>query len=270
MPTVPPLELLPWRDYLWVACGTMGVFLAAWPLLVRAHREAWVDAMWALSIPAVAIAGAGLTGGWGPRRFLAALLPTIWGARLGWHLLVRLGAHAEDGRYRAMREAFGARHTLAMGPFFLMQGLLAAGLALPWWVVASRAEPRWHPLEWAGVATWIVGLVGTAMADRQLARWRQNPAHRGRTCRFGLWSWSRHPNYFFEWLGWCGVALIAWPAPHGWIGTAAALLLLLLVTRVSGIPFTEQQALRSRGDDYRAYQREVSSFLPRPPRRASA
>jgi steroid 5-alpha reductase family enzyme len=255
---------LDWSTYLVAAGATVAAFLMAWPVLVRTRREAAVDALWALAIPALVVVAALTSEGWAPRRGLAVVVSVCWGLRLAGHLARRLAAESDDGRYRAMREALGGRHLLAMGPFFLAQGLMAAALALPWWSVAADTEPRWRWLEGFGLAVWILGFAGTALADRQLARWRAEPSHRGRTCRAGLWGWSRHPNYFFEWIGWCGVALIAWPAPAGWTGAAAALLLLLMLTRVSGIPFTEQQALRSRGDDYRAYQREVSAFVPLP------
>lgn len=263
-------DALDWAAFAWASGLTVAGFLVVWPPLVRARREAVVDALWSLAIPALATAGALLSSGWGPRRALAAALPCAWGVRLAGHLARRLAADRDDGRYAAMRAALGPRHMLAMGPFFLAQGLMAVALALPWWAVASNAEAAWQPIEAFGIAAWLIGFAGAALADHQLARWRRDPNHRGRTCRAGLWAWSRHPNYFFEWLGWCGVALIAWPGPAGWTGAAAALLLLLMLTRVSGIPFTEQQALRSRGDDYRAYQREVSPFLPLPPRRACA
>jgi len=105
------------------------------------------------------------------------------------------------------------------------------------------------------------------VADAQLGAWRRDPAHRGRTCRAGLWSWSRHPNYFFELVIWAAFALGATAAPGGALAWTAPALLALLIVRVTGIPPTEAQALRSRGDDYRAYQREVSVLVPWPPRR---
>lgn len=260
------LASFPWTSYLQAAAGLVLLFLLSWPILVRARAEAHVDVMWAVAIAGLAAVGAWQGAGWGPRRFFAFVLPAMWAGRLALHLTRRLARQGGDGRYAAMREALGSRHFLAMGPFFLVQGLLAAALALPWWAISSRSEPHWSAWELAGLALWILAWIGETIADAQLDAWRRDPAQRGRTCRAGLWAWSRHPNYFFEWLGWCGVALMAWSAPAGWSGAAAAALLYLLVTRVSGIPFTERQALRSRGDDYRAYQRSVSAFFPLPPR----
>lgn len=256
----------PWSAYLWPAAGLVLIFLLAWPPLVRARREAHVDVMWALGIGILALVGAWRAEGWEPRRVVAAILPLLWAGRLATHLSRRLTRQGGDGRYLAMREALGSRHFWAMGPFFLVQGLLAAALALPWWSIASEPTPAWRTWEWLGLALWLSAWIGETVADRQLDAWRREPANRGRACRAGLWSWSRHPNYFFDWLGWCGVAMLAWGAPAGWSGVAAAALLYLLVTRVSGIPFTERQALRTRGDDYRDYQKRVAAFFPRPPR----
>jgi len=109
-------------------------------------------------------------------------------------------------------------------------------------------------------------LLGNGLADRQLDRWRGNPSNHGKTCRAGLWNWSRHPNYFFEWLLWCSYPIAAIGTPYFILNVGIAALMLIMVTKVSGIPFTEQQALRSRGDDYRTYQETTSPFFPTPPR----
>jgi steroid 5-alpha reductase family enzyme len=165
-----------------------------------------------------------------------------------------------------MRAAAGARYPAFMLGFFLLQALIAIALSLPFFFLAQDPHPAWRLLDLTGLAIWLTGFGLEVIADAQLDRWRSVPSNAGRTCRAGLWSWSRHPNYFGEWLTWCGIALIAWPAPAGWTGAAAALLMLVLVRYVSGVPFTERQALRTRGEDYRSYQRTTSVFLPMPPR----
>jgi steroid 5-alpha reductase family enzyme len=114
-----------------------------------------------------------------------------------------------------------------------------------------------------GVAVWVVAVAGEWIADRQLARFRADPGSRGRVCRAGLWRYSRHPNYFFEWLHWWAYVPIGHAQPLTFLGPAAMLLFLL---RVTGIPYAERQALASRGEAYRAYQRATSAFLPWPPR----
>jgi steroid 5-alpha reductase family enzyme len=154
--------------------------------------------------------------------------------------------------------------------FFQAQALAAAVFALPFLAAASVAPPLPVGAAVLAVLVWAVAVGGEGLADRQLAAWRADPANRGRTCRRGLWAWSRHPNYFFEWLGWFTWPLLAWGEP--WAVAVALLgsaLMLATLLRGTGIPYTEQQALASRGDDYRRYQAEVSMFVPWPPKESS-
>jgi len=137
----------------------------------------------------------------------------------------------------------------------------SGALALPFLLACGSAAPL-GALDAAGVALWFVGLAGESLADRQLAAFKSRSQNRGRTCREGLWSVSRHPNYFFQWLLWCAYALFALGAPFGWLGLASPAVMLALILFVTGIPPTEEQALRSRGEDYRDYQRTTSAFVP--------
>ena len=119
-----------------------------------------------------------------------------------------------------------------------------------------------HGSEWFGFILWLVALGGETLADRQLAGFKADPSNRGKVCRTGLWRSSRHPNYFFEWLVWVSLFVVALPAPWGWITIFAPALMLFFLLRVTGIPYTEQQSLRSKGDAYRAYQRTTNAFFP--------
>ena len=128
----------------------------------------------------------------------------------------------------------------------------------------ANVDPRLHVglAEWLGCALWLVALGGETLADRQLAAFKDDPANRGKVCDSGLWRYSRHPNYFFEWLVWVSFFLFALPSPWGWTTIFAPALMLFFLLRVTGIPYTEQQSLRSKGDAYRAYQRVTSPFIP--------
>ena len=239
--------------------------LALWALAVRTHDASHVDVAWAMLIACCAVLYALVAEGSTEMRVLGALLASIWGFRLGIYLLVnRVLGKEEDGRYQALRRKWGNRANRNFLWFFQFQAMFVVFFSLSFALMAQDGGEL-SPLAWAGIATWAVGNAGAIGADRQLARWRADPANRGRTIRRGLWSWSRHPNYFFEWLTWCGVALAATASPYGWLAWIVPAVLLFLLFRVTGIPATEAQASRSRAD-YEEYRRTTSVFVPLPPR----
>jgi steroid 5-alpha reductase family enzyme len=244
------------------------VMALLWVLQVRIRDASHVDVAWAVLIACSAILYALLADGDPAHRVLAALLASIWGFRLGGYLLFnRVLGKEEDGRYRALREKWGPRANRNLFWFFQFQAVFAVFFSIPFTFITLDPESGFGALAWVGIAVWAIGNGGTIVSDRQLAQWRANPANKGKTARAGLWSWSRHPNYFFEFVNWCGVALVATSAPNGWIAWVVPAGLLFLLFRLTGIPATEAQALRSR-EDYAEYQRTTSVFVPLPPRRA--
>ena len=243
------------------------VMAALWYVQVRIRDASHVDVAWAALIACAAILYALLADGDVAHRVVAAMLASLWGFRLAGYLYVdRIRGKDEDGRYRELRAKWGAHANARFFWFFQFQALFVVFFSLPFALVCLDPDPAISGLAWAGVGVWAVGNVGTIVADRQLAVWRANPSNQGKTARTGLWSWSRHPNYFFECVSWCGVALVATTAPWGWFAWIVPAGLLFLLFRVTGIPATERQALRSRAD-YAEYQRMTSAFVPLPPRR---
>jgi len=194
----------------------------------------------------------------------------IWGFRLALHLLrTRVIGQPEEGRYVELRRKWRTRLGWKFLAFFEFQALLCLVLSVPFWLAAGNSN---EPLRWveiAGLVVWGAAITGESAADSQLDAFKRNPANRGRTCRAGLWRYSRHPNYFFEWLIWVGFALFAWPAHFGWLGLLSPALLLYFLLKVTGIPATEEQAVRTRGEDYREYQRTTSAFIPWLPRKTT-
>lgn len=250
-----------------LAASGLGVLLALWAIQLRTHDAATADLGWTILVAGGAVAAALLSEGDPARRALVGGLASVWAVRLGLYLLRDrvLAGRGEDGRYRALRERWGATAPRNFLFLYLGQALVAALFIAP-----LAAAMQGGPLDgWAaaGVVAWLVAVIGETMADRQLARFRSDPATLGTVCSVGLWRYSRHPNYFFEWLHWWTYVLIGQVAPLTLLGPAAMLLFLF---RLTGIPFTEQQALRSRGEAYRAYQRTTSMFVPWPPGGRSA
>lgn len=238
---------------------------ATWALAMRVRNAGYVDVAWA-GLMAGAALFAGLAGeGDELPRALVALFGGIWGARLCMHLLHRVLHEPEDGRYQAMRTAIGDS-PLRWFAFFQVQAVIVALFTIPFVSAAAGDSEGFDPLIVGAIVIWLISVGGEMLADRQLSAFRRDPANRGQTCRVGLWAWSRHPNYFFEWLHWFAYALLAWCGPYFLWSLVGPVLMFAFLWRVSGIPWTEAQALRSRGDAYRRYQDEVSAFFPWPPK----
>ena len=261
----------PWIVLAIGAAAASLMMVCLWLLAVRLGDASHVDIGWAYGIGGVAILYAVLADGGRSHRILIAALTAAWSARLGTYILLRLlRAKEEDGRYRTLRAKWAPHANRRFFVFFQAQGLFVVVFSIPALLACFHDGGGISPLEWIGAAVVAGGILGEATADRQLSRWRENPANRGKTARTGLWNYSRHPNYFFESTTWVGFALIACAAPWGWLAFATPAFLLLLLFTVTGIPTTEAQAVLSRGDDYRSYQREVSVFVPWFPKRPRA
>lgn len=246
------------------------VMAALYVVQRRTHNAGIVDIGWSFGIGALAILFALASDGYLPRRVLVAGLLALWSFRLGFHLVRRVGSEVEDGRYRELRDQMGDRLQTFLFWFFQFQALLVLLFVIPALVVMQRPVERLTAWDGLGFGIWLVAVVGEAIADRQLARFRRDPANRGKVCRVGLWRYSRHPNYFFEWVHWWAYCAMAVGAPYGWITLLGPAAMLLFLFKVTGIPPTERQALRSRGEAYREYQHTTSVFFPWPPKERSA
>lgn len=239
------------------------LMVTLWLIQLRTRNAGIVDFGWSASLGVLAITYAVLGPGDPLRRALIGVIAGIWSFRLAIHLLLdRIVGREEEGRYKTMRETWVPFFQLKMLAFYEAQALLAVILSVPFLLIAFDKSPAPTALDLAGAALWLIGVAGESIADRQLVQFKKDPLSRGKTCRRGLWRYSRHPNYFFEWLIWGSYALIAFGAPHGWIALGAPALMLFFILKVTGIPPTEEQALKSRGDDYRRYQRTTSAFVP--------
>lgn len=250
--------------------GSLLAMTAGW-WWQRKHTNAGiVDVVWTACVGASALLLAAWGDGAWQARAVLAVLGGSWGLRLAWHLWQRVGHEPEDGRYRYLR-AHWQGHQGKFYLFFAGQSLLVLLFALPFIAVARSPVATAWP--WIALAVLIgaISVAGESLADRQLARFRADPANRGRTCRDGLWRYSRHPNYFFEWLGWTALPLLAinlsGDYPWGWLAFVAPLCMYWLLVHVSGIPPLEEHMLRSRGNAFRAYQRRTSPFFLLPPSR---
>ena len=234
---------------------------AGWQWQRRRDNAGIVDAIWAAGVGGSAVLYALLGDGAAWPRVTLALLGSLWGLRLARHLWVRVRGEDEDGRYRHLRTHWHG-HQGKFFLFFQAQALLIVLFSLPFLAVARNPVEGFTGWWLAGVAIWIGSVAGEGIADRQLARFRADPANRGRTCRAGLWRYSRHPNYFFEWTQWFAYVCLAVGSPIAWLAWAGPVVMYVFLRWISGIPYTEAQALRTRGDDYREYQRTTPMLIP--------
>lgn len=228
----------------------------------RRHRNAGiVDVIWAAGLGLAACLMAATGSGARLPRIALALLGTAWSLRLAVHLTKRVRSEAEDGRYRHLRAHWQGSQAKFLA-FFLGQALLVLLFALPFMAVAANPSSADWPWLIVACIVWAGSVAGEAIADRQLAAFRAQPANHGKTCQHGLWRYSRHPNYFFEWLHWFAYVALAVGSPIAWLAWSGPCLMYVFLRWISGVPFTEAQALRTRGAEYREYQRRTPMLFP--------
>ena len=241
-----------------------GLQFVLWCVQQRTKNAGIVDVGWAISFALVVALFA-----WRATMPAEAWLPIaivvcVWSVRLAGYLVARGAARSpEEGRYADLRARWGAAASWKFFIFFQAQAALT-GILSTAFVVPFIAYPISN-VRWLGIAIAAIGVIGETVADAQLARFRKT--HHGQVCDVGLWSWSRHPNYFFEWCVWIGYAVYGLAfVPSGLLALGGQLLIITSIFGVTGIPPTEEQAIRSKGDAYRAYQSRVSMFIPLPPK----
>ena len=247
--------------------GCIVLQLLLWVYQQRTSEADIVDVGWTASLGMLALWYAIGSQGDQLNRILVALYAGAWSLRLGTYLLCsRVLVSGEDERYAELRRSWGSKASRNFFIFFLAQAVLAVILSLPFLVIAVSQE-RVSALS-VLVSLTIAGgaILGEASADAQLRAFRAKPENRGTTCRVGLWRYSRHPNYFFEWLYWLSFVALGISLPFGFVTLIGPLVMYWFLIKITGIPATEARALASRGENYREYQRTTNMFFPWLPR----
>ena len=250
----------------------MTVMTIVWFVSVRINNAGIVDIAWTANFGFMALIYLLFGGGYTPRRVLACGMMIGWSARLAIHLWQRVVGHieTEDPRYAELRAKWQPNANRRMLFFFLFQGVTNVVLSAPILIAAINRQQGLRVIEWIGEGVWLVALFGEAIADAQLRQFRAHAENRGHVMNRGLWRYSRHPNYFFEWLIWVAYFLFALGSPYGWISVYCPLLMLWFLYKVTGIPMTEEHSVKSKGEEYRQYQRTTSAFIPWFPKRETA
>jgi len=248
------------------------IMAVAWQVQRTTGHTGWIDVCWTFGTGTVAALGslAPLQTDYPPsaRQIMVAVLIAFWSLRLGGHILLRTREVGDDPRYRDLIRQWGANANLRM--FLQLQAQAAVGLILAVSVALAAHNTRLNLgfQDFLGLALLVGALAGEAVSDWQLRRFKSDPANRGRICEVGLWSLSRHPNYFFEWLCWFAYPLIAIDLSGanslGWIALLAPVCMYWVLVHVSGIPPLEAHMLRTRGEQFRALQARTRAFFPFP------
>lgn len=249
------------------ALAVAAAFVIQWLVYIHAwakRTEKYFDLTGSLTYITITVLLVVLTPGVDARGFLLAALVVIWAARLGTFLFRRISRAGKDDRFDELKKSF-----FRFLNVWTIQGLWVTFTAAAAWVgITSSQRVAFDWLAVVGLVLWAVGFAFEVVADLQKSRFKADPANEGRFINTGLWSKSRHPNYFGEIVLWIGVALIALPTFQGgqWIAIISPLFVTLLLTRVSGVPMLEKKADGKWGGqaDYEEYKRTTPVLIPRP------
>lgn len=244
------------------------MFFMIWVIHLFLKNAGVVDVGWGLGFIILCGIYIVLGEGFNLRNTLFFLMVALWGMRIVLFLINRLASdREEDRRYQKIRNEWGGNIALKFLFFFEFQAILQIILAVPFMIVSLNTNPGITFIEIMGVVLFVAALIGETAADEQLHRFKKEPDNKGKTCDVGLWYYSRHPNYFFEWLVWMGIFVFALGSPYGWVAFTSPLLMYYLMIYVSGVPLAEEQSLKSRGENYKLYQKTTSMFFPMPKKR---
>lgn len=248
-----------------IAIGLSLAMAGAWGVQRVTGLSGWIDTIWSLAVGLGGIAAALFAHGDFGRRMAVLVLIAAWASRLASHIGSRTHGGGEDPRYAKFIKEWGDSAAWRLFVFLQIQALAAFILVLAVYLAATNDTPFPRLLDGFAILVAIVALTGEAISDRQLARFRRTPEAKTEVCEVGLWRYSRHPNYFFEWLFWCAWPIFALSAfPWTWASLLAPVLMYWLLVHVSGIPPLEEHMLRSRGDKFRVLQNRVNAFFPGP------
>ncbi len=236
----------------------------AWLRAIQINKAGIVDVVWTFALGFLALFYFATLGteNIGARQWIVLALVMAWSLRLGFYLHRRVGSESDDSRYHTLKEHWKGIANIKFFTFFQLQAVADSFLSIAFLIALRNNVPFGSVWDWIAILIAVTAVVGEGVADRQLKRFKANPANAGKTCREGLWRYSRHPNYFFEWVYWWSFPFFAIHSDWFWITLLSPLAMLLLVLKVTGIPHTERQALKRRGEDYRRYQNETSPFIP--------
>ncbi len=255
-----------------VLVAMLVVMLAGWFTQRAANDGGWTDVFWTYGTGvtcavAALVPFAGMSHPtW--RQVVIAALVLIWSLRLGTYIVLRVRRGPQDARYVDLKSEWGERFQGRMFGLLLIQAPFTALLSASILVAARTPDPAVRIVDAVGVLILFGSILGETLADRQMAAFKADKSNKGKVCDQGLWAWSRHPNYLFEFTLWLAYPAIAFDLarPITWLSLIAPAVMFCILRYGTGVPPLEAAMVKSKGDAYRRYQARVSPFLPRPPR----
>ncbi len=238
----------------------------AWLYQLKTSRAEIVDIAWTFLVGATGLLSAAVLDGEENRRILLAIISATWSIRLGYHLIKdRFFAKSEDGRYANLRGSWGKYQHHKFLVFFMLQAFLIPLFATASIAVASNRAALGY-VDIIAVAVIVIAVIGESVADKQLIKFKQKFAGQKKICDIGLWRYSRHPNYFFEWLHWLSYPLLAYSGEYWWLAWLAPVVMYFLLRYVTGVMPLEARMKQNYGDAFHEYASRVSEFWPRAPK----
>jgi len=254
------------QDAVLAATSAVLVYMLLWFIIsLVLRRNDVADVAWGGGFIVASLAVLLSRGAATDRAVLVVSLVTVWGVRLALHIGLRNRGKGEDARYRKWREEWG-RHVVLRSflQIYMLQGVLLVVISLPAVRAITAPDAPFGIMDLLGTAVWLTGFLFEAVADRQLLRFKKDPANKGRIITTGLWRFSRHPNYFGEVMLWWGIFLVALALPGGWMTVIGPVTITALILGVSGIPMLEKKYEGNR--EFEEYKRRTSAFFPLPPK----
>lgn len=245
-----------------VQAGASIMMLLLWLWQEKTKDATAVDVAWALGIGMATLWWFFELGRFDLRHSLIAAVGVFWSMRLGGYLWLRmLRLTDEDSRYQTMRQAMGRYASVGYLGFFQLQAIFITLFSMPIFIALSTESVQLMVTDFVGFGIFAVAVIGEGVADRQLMRFKALNPGRDKTCQVGLWRYSRHPNYFFEWLHWFAYAAFSVSSPLFLVTCIMPFAMLIFLLKLTGIPHVENEALKSK-KDYQEYMNSTSGFIP--------
>lgn len=232
------------------------LFTIGWFYSFKTKVFSWLDFLWSASF-LVSISFA-LYNDLSIPKILIALMYLVWSLRLSTHLFKRIKNHGEDKRYVGLIKKWKVWYGIYFFGLFQIEALLTAILSIPLFLNYGQALGLLHLI---ALVLFVIAILGETISDKQLKKFIEKNS-RNEVCNIGFWNYSRHPNYFFEWMIWVSFAIFSLSSLEKWPGLIPAMVMYLFLTKVTGIPPAEESSLKSKGEKYIMYQKTTNAFFP--------